>query len=61
MKKIFAYILCAAGMTLAAASCEKFLDTESPSTFDAATVYSNYSLTESAIFSGSAPKAGPSS
>ncbi len=51
MKKIFAYILCAAGMTLAAASCEKFLDTESPSTFDAATVYSNYSLTESAIFS----------
>ena len=51
MKKIFAYILAAAGMTLAAASCEKFLDTESPSTFDAATVYSNYSLTESAIFS----------
>ena len=51
MKKIFAYILCAAGLTLAAASCEKFLDTESPSTFDAATVYSNYSLTESAIFS----------
>ena len=34
-----------------AVSCEKFLDSESPSTFDAGTVYSNYSLTENTIFS----------
>jgi hypothetical protein len=51
MKKIFAYILAAAALVAAATSCEKFLDSESPSTFDAATVYSNYSLTENTIFS----------
>ncbi len=50
MKKIL-YILSAALVAAAAVSCEKFLDSESPSTFDAATVYSNYSLTENTIFS----------
>jgi len=50
MKKIL-YILSAALMAALAVSCEKFLDSESPSTFDAATVYSNYSLTENTIFS----------
>ena len=50
MKKIL-YILSAATMAILAVSCEKFLDSESPSTFDAATVYSNYSLTENTIFS----------
>ena len=49
MKKIL-YILSAALMATLAVSCEKFLDSASPSTFDAATVYSNYSLTENAIF-----------
>lgn len=51
MKKIFTYILAIAAVSAAAVSCEKFLDTESPSTFDAATVFSSYDLTESTIFS----------
>ena len=38
-------------LAAAAVSCEKFLDSSSPSTFDAATVYSNPSLTENTIFS----------
>ena len=50
MKKI-AIILSAALMAVLAVSCEKFLDAESPSTFDSASVYSNYSLTENTIFS----------
>lgn len=50
MKKI-AYILSAVILAAMAVSCEKFLDSESPSTFDSATVYSNYSLTENTIFS----------
>ena len=50
MKKII-YILSAVMMSAMAVSCEKFLDSASPSTFDAATVYSNYSLTENTIFS----------
>ncbi len=50
MKKII-YILSAVMATAMAVSCEKFLDAESSSTFDAATVYSNYSLTENTIFS----------
>ena len=50
MKKI-AYILSAAVIAAMAVSCEKFLDSESPSTFDSASVYSNYSLTENTIFS----------
>ena len=49
MKKIL-YILSVALMATLAVSCEKFLDTDSPSAFDAATVYSNYSLTEGTIF-----------
>ena len=51
MKKIVFYILGVTATLLLASSCEKFLDTESPSTFDASTVYSNYSLTENTIFS----------
>jgi len=51
MKKIFFYILTAAALTAAATSCEKFLDSSSPSTFEASTVYSSYDLTESTIFS----------
>jgi len=50
MKKIV-YILSAALIAATAVSCEKFLDSESSSTFDATTVYSNYSLTENTIFS----------
>ena len=50
MKKII-YILSAALLTALTVSCEKFLDTESSSTFDAETVYSNYTLSENAIFS----------
>lgn len=50
MKKIV-YILSVALMATLAVSCEKFLDSASPSTFDAATVYSNYSLTENTVFS----------
>lgn len=50
MKKIALYILSAAVMVFAASACEKVLDSESPSAFDAATVYSNYSLTEGTIF-----------
>ena len=34
-----------------ASSCESLLDSESPSTFDAATVFSNYNLAESTVFS----------
>ena len=49
MKKI-AYILSAAMIAALAVSCDKFLDSDSPSAFDAATVYSNYSLTEGTIF-----------
>ena len=49
MKK-YLYILSAAVFALTLSSCEKILDTESPSAFDAATVYSNYSLTEGTIF-----------
>ena len=49
MKKIF-YILSAAVVAAMAVSCEKFLDSDSPSAFDSASVYSNYSLTEGTIF-----------
>ena len=49
MKKI-TYILSAALLAALAVSCDKFLDSESPSAFDAATVYSNYSLTEGTIY-----------
>ena len=49
MKKIL-YILSAALIAATAVSCNKFLDSESPSAFDAATVYSNYTLTEGTIY-----------
>ena len=50
MKKLL-YIFGSMAVMLGVLSCEKFLDTKSPSTFDSATVYSNYSLTENTIFS----------
>ena len=50
MKKIVTYILSVAVMAFTAVSCERLLDTESPSAFDAATVYANYSLTEGTIY-----------
>ncbi|MBP5675718.1 MAG: RagB/SusD family nutrient uptake outer membrane protein [Bacteroidales bacterium] len=50
MKKIFC-ILTVTALAAAAVSCGKFLDSASPSTFDAATVYANPSLTENTIFS----------
>ena len=51
MKKILTYTIALATLVFAAPACETFLDSESPSTFDASTVYSNYDLTESTIFS----------
>ena len=50
MKKIVEYILSAAVVLLSLSACDKILDSESPSAFDAATVYSNYALTEGTIF-----------
>ena len=50
MKQLAYYILSAAVLALSLSSCERFLDTESPSAFDAATVYSNYTLAEGTIF-----------
>ena len=50
MKKILTYILSAAVLVSLTVSCDKILDTESPSAFDSATVFSNYSLTEGTIF-----------
>ena len=50
MKKLL-YIFGSMAVMLSVLSCEKFLDSKSPSTFDAATVYSNYSLTENTLFS----------
>ena len=50
MKKIVKYILTAAVVLLSLSACDKILDSESPSAFDAATVYSNYALTEGTIF-----------
>ncbi len=50
MKKII-YILSAAIVAVCASSCEKFLDSDSPSAFDAATVFANYDLAESQYFS----------
>ncbi len=50
MKKFFTYILSAAVVLLSLSACDKILDSESPSAFDAATVYSNYALTEGTVF-----------
>ena len=51
MKKTLKYILAAVLISMAATSCEQFLDSESSSTFDESAVYANYSLTENTIFS----------
>ena len=50
MKKIY-YIISAALIAVCASSCENFLDSESPSAFDSATIFSNYDLAESQYFS----------
>ena len=51
MKKIFNLIFCGAAALTVLASCDgAFLDSKSPSTFDGATVYGNYSLAEGTIF-----------
>ncbi|MBO4536498.1 MAG: RagB/SusD family nutrient uptake outer membrane protein [Bacteroidales bacterium] len=50
MKKITAYILSAVALLTLGTSCEKFLDSDSPSAFDSATIYSNYGLAEGTIF-----------
>ena len=50
MKKIFLYFLSAAALLILGTSCDEFLDTESPSAFDTATVFSNYDLVEGTIF-----------
>ena len=49
MKKII-YILSAAVLAVCASSCEKFLESASPSAFDTKTVFSNYDLAEGTIF-----------
>ncbi|MBQ9463562.1 MAG: RagB/SusD family nutrient uptake outer membrane protein [Bacteroidales bacterium] len=49
MKKII-YILSAAVLAVCASSCNKFLESSSPSAFDSQTVYSNYDLAEGTIF-----------
>ena len=51
MKNTVKYILAAAVVCFSAASCEKFLDVESPSSFSPSFIYSNYSLMENEIFS----------
>ena len=51
MKKTLYYILAAVITVAFTASCESLLDSESPSTFDSATVFSNYNLAESTVFS----------
>ena len=51
MKKTLYYILAAVITVAFTASCESILDSESPSTFDSATVFSNYNLAESTVFS----------
>ena len=50
MKKIILYFLGAAALLSLGTACEKFLDSESPSAFDASTVYSNYDLAEGTIY-----------
>ena len=49
MKKIFAYILGIAAAAALTVSCDRFLDTESPSTYEQSTVFSNYGLAENAV------------
>ena len=50
MKKTFKYIVSALAAVLVSWSCT-ILDSESPSTFDAATVFSNYTRAENTVFS----------
>ena len=50
MKKIILCVFSAIALLSLGTSCEKFLDSESPSSFDSATVYSNYDLAEGTIF-----------
>ena len=50
MKKIFNLMALAASLLVAAPSCDLILDQESPSAYDPATVYSNYTLAEGTIF-----------
>lgn len=50
MKKFLICIFTAASVALILPSCSNLLDTESPSSFDDATVYSNYTLAEQTIF-----------
>ena len=50
MKKIFTYIIGAAAVLTAISSCDLILDQKSPSTFDGETMFSNYTLAESAVF-----------
>ena len=51
MKKTLYYIIAAVITVAVSVSCESILDSESPSTFDSATVFSNYNLAESTVFS----------
>ncbi len=50
MKKII-YIISAALIAVFASSCEKILDSTSPSAFDSESIFSNYDLAESQLFS----------
>ncbi|MGI6313506.1 MAG: RagB/SusD family nutrient uptake outer membrane protein [Candidatus Cryptobacteroides sp.] len=50
MNKIFKYLIFAAAASFMLLSCDKFLDSQSPSAADDATVYSNYTYAEQTIF-----------
>ena len=50
MKKIFNLILCIAVISALASSCDSLLKPESPSSYEAETVYSNYNLAEGTVF-----------
>ena len=50
MNNIFKYLILAATASFMLLSCDKFLDSQSPSAADDATVYSNYTYAEQTIF-----------
>lgn len=50
MKKFLIYIVAAVSVSLILPSCSDLLDTESPSSFDDSTVYSEYTLAEQTIY-----------
>lgn len=50
MKKIINLILCFAVIAAIASSCDNMLKPESPSSYEAETVYSNYNLAEGTVF-----------